>query len=379
MKILFTGGGTGGHIFPVVAIIRALKKNPKLQDKNLEIYYIGPKDKFATEALAQEGVKVKTVMSGKLRRYLTFSSIFQNIFDLLFRIPIGTIQAYFLIKKISPLIIFSKGGYGSLPVVFANRILKIPMFLHESDSVSGLANRMSTKSALKVFTSFPTKSYNDIPAQKKIETGNPLRKGILGGSREEGIKLFNLIDDKPVILFLGGSQGAEKINQLLLLVLEESLKNFEIIHQCGKKNFKNTKLLSQAIVKDKKLLKYYHLKDFLSEEEMRQALAVCHLVVSRAGAGAITEIAAAGKPSILVPLAKSAQNHQIKNAYLYAQTGAAIVMEPSNPTPHLLYSQLMFLFSHHQELKKMGKLALKFARPNAAEDIATHLAEYLNS
>ena len=379
MKILFTGGGTGGHIFPVVAIIRALKKDPGLQDKNLQIYYIGPKDKFAFEALSQEGVIVKRVMSGKLRRYFTFSSVFKNIFDILFRIPIGTIQAYLLIKKISPLIIFSKGGYGSLSVVFANQVLKIPMFLHESDSVSGLANRVSAKSAFKIFTSFPIANYKYIPKQKKVETGNPLRKGILGGSREEGIKLFNLVDDKPVILFLGGSQGAKKINQLLLMVLEEVLEKFEVIHQCGKKNFKDTNLLAQAIVKNKKLLEYYHLKDFLSEDELKQALAVCHLVVSRAGAGAIAEIAGAGKPSILVPLSKSAQNHQIKNAYIYGKTGAAIVMEPSNPTPHLLLSQLIFLFSHHQELTKMSKSALRFAKPDAAKTIANHLAKYLNS
>ncbi|MBU1045708.1 undecaprenyldiphospho-muramoylpentapeptide beta-N-acetylglucosaminyltransferase [Patescibacteria group bacterium] len=380
MKILFAGGGTGGHLFPIIAIIRELKKNPALENKKIKIYFVGPDGKVSRELLKKEEVEMKTILAGKMRRSLTPKTIFQNIIDLIIKIPVGFIQSLIYVQIISPDIIFSKGGYGALPVNIAAKILKIPLFLHESDIVPGKTTKLSAKTATAIFTSFPeTKIANVIPS-KVLWVGNPIRSELLSGSEQEGQegkKLFNLSGNKPVIFIWGGSQGAKEMNELVLTALPDLLKNFEIIHQCGLKNYEEAKVMADIIIKEPPLAKGYHLFDFLTENEMKQAYKSAHLIISRAGSGAIFEIAAAGKPSIMIPLPESSQDHQAKNANAYASTGAAVVMEPKNPTPALLFSKIMLIFSQPEKMQEMGRAALRFAKPNAAKDIAAELISYL--
>jgi UDP-N-acetylglucosamine--N-acetylmuramyl-(pentapeptide) pyrophosphoryl-undecaprenol N-acetylglucosamine transferase len=376
MKILFTSGGTGGHIFPIIAVVRELKKQKEFQKKKLNFFFVGPKDKFGLKLLKQEGVIVKTITAGKIRRYITPKSILENIRDIFFKMPIGLIQGFLLTKTIFPDVIFSKGGYGAVPVMFAAKILKIPIFLHESDAVPGKATQKFAREALMIFSSFDIK----IPGvfQKKIVvTGNPIRKNILKGNAQKGRELFGLSDQKPVILILGGSQGATRINDLVIQTINPLLKNFEIVHQCGQKNVKEMNALSAALIEDEKLSQDYHLVGFLEEGELEHILAAAHIVISRAGAGSIFEIAAAGKPSLLMPLPEAAQNHQAINAYLYSKTSAAEIMEPQNPTPNMLYSMLMRIFSEPERLKSMGEAAKRFSKPEAAETIAEYLAEFV--
>lgn len=372
MKIVFTGGGTGGHIFPIIAVVRELRKISA--DKKLEIYYIGPKDEFGEIFLRQEGVKVKNILAGKIRRYLNLVSIFQNFFDLFFKIPFGILQSFFWLLFKSPDLIFSKGGFGSFPVVFSGWILGIPIFLHESDISPGLANRILSKFALKIFVSFPKTEY--FPLKKIFLVGNPIRREILEGSKEKAKKIFQISEEKPVILILGGSQGAQRINEKVLEILPEFLKDFEILHQCGDKNYKEVKLTVEGILKED-LKKNYHLFTFLKEDQLREAYAISDLIVSRAGSGSIFEIAATGKPSILIPLPEAAQNHQIKNAYAFAQTGAAIVIEESNLTPRFFLERIRFLLQNQKEIEKMSKAAKEFAKPLAARIIANYILEYL--
>ena len=208
-------------------------------------------------------------------------------------------------------------------------------------------------------------------------TGNPIRQSILRGSKNQGKELFRLSDEKPVLLILGGSQGATRINDLVAHTINPLLEVFEIIHQCGDKNIKETDALAAALIKDEKLLKDYHVVGFLEEGELEHALASAHIVISRAGAGAIFEIAAAGKPSILIPLPEAVQDHQALNAYLYSKTKAAEVMEPQNPTPNMLYSMLMKIFSDPERLKSMEEAAKRFAKPEAGEVIAEYIAEFM--
>lgn len=384
MKILFAGGGTAGHLLPIIAIGREIRRI--YQDK-IQFFYIGPKDEFGEILLSQEGIKVKHVFSGKIRRYFDWKAPFQNLFDVLFKIPIGILQAFFYIFFLAPDVIFSKGGFGSIPAVMAGWLLRVPIFLHESDISPGLANRFLSKFALEVFISFPKTEY--FSPKKIILVGNPIRREILEGSKPEAQRLFKLSGlhppttlpakgwaPKPVILILGGSQGAQRINDKILEILEELLKNFEIIHQCGQKNFKQVKAESRAIV-PKELLPFYHLFPFLKEEELKQAYAASQLVVSRAGSGSIFEIAATGKPSILIPLPEAAQNHQVKNAYAYAKNGAAIVLEEVNFTPHFFLERLKYLVSRPEELEKMQKAAEEFSKPLAAKIIAGYLVEFL--
>jgi UDP-N-acetylglucosamine--N-acetylmuramyl-(pentapeptide) pyrophosphoryl-undecaprenol N-acetylglucosamine transferase len=370
MKVLFTGGGTGGHIFPIIAIAREIRRI----SSEIEFFYIGPKDEFGETLLSQEEIIVKKIMAGKLRRYLNWESFFENLIDLFFKIPIGILQSFFYVFFLAPDLIFSKGGYGSIPATISGKILRVPIFLHESDAIPGMTNRILGKLALGIFVSFPKTLY--FPAEKIMLVGNPIRREVLEDSKEEAKNFFKLSGDKPTILILGGSQGAQRINDKILEILPEILKNFELIHQCGEKNFKEVGAESKVIM-GKYSERYYHLFSFLKEDELKKAYAASDLIISRAGSGSIFEIAALGKPSILIPLPESAQQHQLKNAYAFLESGATIVLEEENFTPHFFLEKLKNLFSHPEELEKISRAAKEFSKPKAAQIIATYLIEYL--
>ena len=375
MKILFTGGGTGGHIFPIIALAREIRKTFP-EPEELEFYYIGPKDEFSSILLSQEEIKVKRVLTGKIRRYFGFLAILQNFIDILFKIPLGVIQALFYIFFLAPDLIFSKGGYGSIPAVISGWLLRVPIFLHESDASPGMANKFLSKFSLEIFVSFPVKETEFFSLEKMISVGNPIRKELLEGSEKEAKATFKLAGEKPIILVLGGSQGAQRINDMLLQILPEILLDFEIIHQTGPKNFNEVKAETDIII-TKELKKYYHPFPFLEEVILGQAYQIADLVVARAGSGSIFEISALGLPSILIPLAEAAQNHQVKNAYSYAENEACLVIEESNLTPHFFLERLKYLFSHPEELEKMKRGAREFSKPRAAQVVAEYIGEYL--
>ncbi len=375
MKILFTGGGSGGHIFPIIAIVREIRRF-SIKEK-MDFVFMGPKDEFGSLLLSQEDIKTKNTAAGKIRRYAKTDkkALFQNIIDLCFKIPFAILQAFFQIFFSGPDLIFSKGGYGSVPTIIAGWILRVPIFIHESDSTPGLSNKLSARLAKKIFVSFPdTLEFDE---DKMILVGDPIRRELLRGSPKSAKERFGLKEEKPLILILGGSQGAERINDLILTILPEMVRIFEIIHQCGEKKYKTVKQESRVITKDF-LHKYYRPFPFLKEEELRGAYSACDLVISRAGSGTIFETAAFGKPSILIPLPESAQNHQINNAYNYAENGAAIVLEEANFKPRFFLETLKTIISEKEKLEEMGKNAKSFSKPLAARNIATYLLSYLN-
>ncbi|MDP2735698.1 MAG: UDP-N-acetylglucosamine--N-acetylmuramyl-(pentapeptide) pyrophosphoryl-undecaprenol N-acetylglucosamine transferase, partial [bacterium] len=315
-------------------------------------------------------------ISGNVRRYDFVRSLPRNLLDIFIKIPLGILQAFFRIFVLSPDLIVSKGGYGSVPSAIVGWVLRVPIILHESDVVPGLANRIVGRFASQIFVSFPDTQY--FPKGKVTQVGNPIRSAMLTGSKEEAKRLFALQGGKPVVLLVGGSQGAQRVNDMLLVILGEALKEYEIIHQTGEKNFRQVKEEAK-VVASKELIAFYHPVAFLKETEMRHAYAVSDLVVSRAGSGSVFEIAALGKPSILIPLPEAAQNHQIENAYAYQRTGACIVLEENNLTPHFFLERVRYLFSDRAELEKMGQAARSFARPGAGESIAKYILEYLSS
>lgn len=369
MKIVFTGGGTAGHIFPILAIIREIKKiHPP--DPNLKFIYIGPKDKYGLKLLAKEGVEIKTIITGKIRRYFSI----KNFFDL-FKMPIGFFQSFFFLFVKAPDLMFSKGGFGSIFPSFAARILQIPVFLHESDVVPGLSSKIQSKWVKEIFTSFQETEY--FPKKRIVCSGNPIRKEILNGNKfNEAEKIFNLQGDKPLIFIIGGSQGAKSINNTVLEILPELLTEFEIVLQTGKKNYAQTKAEANVVIRDK-MKKYFHIIPFLNEAELKHILAACKLVVSRAGSGALFEIAATGKPSVLIPLPKSAQDHQAKNAYKFSENTQAVVMEQENLKPHFFLEKLKYLFSRENALYEMALGAQNFSKTKAANIIANYMLEYL--
>jgi UDP-N-acetylglucosamine--N-acetylmuramyl-(pentapeptide) pyrophosphoryl-undecaprenol N-acetylglucosamine transferase len=370
MRIIFTGGGTAGHIYPLFSIIRELKKNYPFA--GFEFWYLGPKDKFVKNVLSFEGVKVKTVLSGKYRRYFSF----KNILDI-FKIPIGLLQAFYYVFVFSPDLIFSKGGYGSIPTVLAGWFLQTPIFVHESDVVPGLANRIASKFAVEIFISFSIKETEYFLAQKMLSVGNPIRTELLNGSEEEAKRVFSLTEEKPVILITGGSQGAQRINDKILSILPEMLNDFEVIHQTGEKNFKQVQEESKVVLTEN-ARRYYHPVPFMDIKNMSHALKAADLIISRAGSGSIFEIAASGKPCILVPLEGSAQDHQVRNAYAMSQIGAAMVIEEPNFRPHFVLERIKFLFANPDKMKELAERAKDFARPYAARVISEYLMAYLS-
>ncbi len=371
MKVLFAGGGTGGHTFPIIAVARELKR----MDPSLDLYFIGPKRGVDPKLFEKEGIKVKTILSGKMRRYGGFGPTISNLVDILFRIPIGTIQSFIYLFVLSPDAIFSKGGYGAIPPTLAAKILQIPIFLHESDIAPGMANKFLSRFALEIFISFPKTEF--FPVEKIILVGNPVREHLFNPpSKKEIADHIDLKGEKPVILIIGGSQGSERINDLILQILPQLLSTFEIIHQCGSANYKNISVESDFLIPED-LKESYHLFPFLDEDGLRSAYHSADIIVSRAGAGSIFEIAAVGRPSILIPLSESAQNHQAKNAQSYSDMGCTLVIEEENLTPHFFLQKIVALMKSPSVRQNMANQTARFSKPRSARIIAEYIIEFL--
>lgn len=378
MRVLLTGGGTGGHTFPLIAVSRQIKQ----LNNQVELYYLGA-DGFSRRAFKQEDIKTRYILSAKLRRYVSLKTVLDFI-----KLPLSFIQALFWLYLVMPDVIFSKGGPGSLMVVMAGWFYHIPVIIHESDSVSGLSNRAAGYFAKRVALAFQKATIYFTEAKTFI-VGNPLRQGLLGASNQEAQRFFKLVPYKPVLLVVGGSQGAQFLNKIILPVLPELLKKYQIIHICGSSHYEKYRMslrggasatarqsrgntAAQAFKKDINLTNY-HLYAFLDETQMSLAYTAADLILARAGAGSIFEIAANTKPSVLVPLTDSAGDHQRINAYEYAKTGAALVLEEPNLTEHVLAQRISALLDDSVVLKQMSQAAHQFAKPDAAKIIAQEI------
>lgn len=367
MKILLTGGGTGGHFYPLMAVARALNAVAD-QEKiaKLDLIYMAesPYDK---NVLLQNGIKFKKTYSGKIRRYFSFL----NILDM-FKIIPGVIRSVFGMYFDFPDAVFSKGGADSFPAVLAARILGIPIMIHESDTAPGKANLWTGRFAKRIAISF-AETADYFPKNKTALVGNPIRQEFFVRNTLGAREYFNIKNDVPVVFVFGGSQGAKNINDNLLDILPELVSVCQIIHQCGMNNYKETKGRAELILEKSAFKNRYHLYAYLEFDAMRMAYGSSDLVVSRAGSGSIFEIAASGLPSIVIPLTEAAQNHQRENAYAYAKSGAAIVIEERNLKPHLLKSEMERVLASKELLKQMSEAAKRFSKIGAAEKIAREL------
>lgn len=367
MRILFAGGGTGGHFFPILALIREIKRAAEEERfSDFELFYMSP-DEFGYDLMEREGVIPVKISSGKWRNY--FSIL--NFLDM-FRLAFGVWEALWNFFLIVPDVVFVKGGYGSLPAVIAAILFRIPIFVHESDAVPGKVSRFAARHALRIAVAFESAS-EYFPKGKTAFSGIPIRKNILGGRREDARADLNVFSDLPAIGFIGGSQGAEKINFVVLNALRELAASYEILHQTGAKQLDAVKKEAGIIFGGSSESARYHPFGFLDEDQTRMFYSASDLIVSRAGGTAIYEIALWGKPAILIPLRAAAQDHQTKNAYEYAATGAARVLEEENITPHLLLAEIRKAISNSEELKKMSFAAQRFAKIDAGEVIAREL------
>lgn len=358
MRILLTGGGTGGHVMPILAVISEIKHYFKTKtNESVEFLWLG--SKYGPEKIAaqEEKIPYKSISCGKLRRYWSW----QNFVDI-FRIPIGTIQAFFAIKKFRPDVAFSKGGYVSVPAVLACFLQSIPCLIHESDVILGLANKIMLRFADKIAITFPeTKKELTKYKDKLVITGNPVRKEILSGSKKRGYRIFGLEFGKPVILILGGSQGAQKINEVIIEALPYLLSRYQIIHLCGKKNFKKVSNAILKIPKIKNQIKNYHLFSSLFGEKIADALTCSDLVISRAGSNILCELAVLGKPTILIPYPYASAIHQKKNAKLFTDKKAAEMIEEERLNANSLIKKIDQLFLNPKKLEELSINILKIS------------------
>lgn len=372
MRIVLTGGGTGGHFYPLIAVAEALYEKSR-EEKLLtepEIFYLAP-DPYDQTMLDEHEINFRSVQAGKVRKHFSV----HNFFDF-FKTAWGTLTALWTVFAIYPDVVFAKGGYVSFPVLLAARLLRIPVFIHESDSVPGRVNRWAGSFAEKIAVSFP-QAVEYFPDDKVALTGNPIRKEIANPATEGAREYLNMEPDIPVIFILGGSQGAKIINSVILEALPELLESYYVIHQVGPNNIESveetTAFFFSELPRAKQSLKErYKPFGFLDQTALRMAAGTADIVISRAGS-TIFEIAAWSVPSILIPLDVAHADHQRKNAYAYAANGAATVIDEPNLGDDILLSEISAIMDNPDKYEKMARAAAQFARLDAADVIADEL------
>lgn len=363
MRIVFTGGGSGGHFYPLIAIadqVRRLAKQEKLVD--VDMVYIAD-EPYDERILFERGIAFRRIRTGKMRRYFSF----QNIIDV-FKTFFALWKALWVLFILYPDVVVSKGGYASFPSVFAARLLRIPVIVHESDSVPGAVNAWAGKFAEKVAVSYP-EAVQYFPENKTAVTGNPVREELLSAPTRDARAEFRLEPAIPTILVLGGSQGAHIINENIVHILPRLTEKYQIIHQAGQEHVESIKKLTHIFLKDDQVINRYKVFGYLDVESLVMAGSVADLVITRAGSS-LFEIALWGVPAIVIPLKNSAGNHQKKNAFAYARAGAADVIEEENLSPNILASEIDRLFENKERRNEMRESALKFSSKDAAGKIA---------
>lgn len=367
MTIAFTGGGTGGHFYPIIATVEAL--SDLVREERIiapTIYYLAP-NPFDENALFENGIVYIYVPAGKMRRYASFQN-FTDSFITFF----GTLSALMILFRIYPDVVVSKGGYASVPTVLAARILRIPIIIHESDAKPGRANLLAAKFATKIAISFESSAkYFPEKARNKIaRTGTPIRKSLMRVESEGARQYLGLESGVPTIFILGGSQGSVKINETVLSSLSELVSFANVIHQTGRTNIKDVEAVSHVILAKHPHASRYHPINYLDQMSMQRAASVADIIVSRAGANSISEIGLWNKPAILIPIPESISHDQRMNAYGYAETGAAVVIEEGNLAPHLFVAEIQRILHDHALAKRMGEAAKGFTDPDAARILA---------
>ncbi|MDD6684389.1 MAG: undecaprenyldiphospho-muramoylpentapeptide beta-N-acetylglucosaminyltransferase [Lachnospiraceae bacterium] len=329
-RIVLTGGGTAGHVTPNIALI------PGLKERGYEIFYIGSYNGIEKKLIEDMNIPYYGISTGKLRRYFDL----KNISDP-FRVLKGIHEAREILKKIRPDIIFSKGGFVAVPVALAASNLKIPLLIHESDMTPGLANRICIPYAVKVCCNFP-ETRDSLPEGKAFVTGTPIRQELLHGDADAGREFCGFNREKPVLMVIGGSQGSVFVNTKIREALPELLKNWQVVHLCGKGN------LDDSLDHTPGYRQYEYIK-----EQLPDLFAMADVVVSRAGANAICEISALAKPNLLIPLGTNAsRGDQILNARSFEKQGYSMVLEEENLTEESLLEAVGKLYENRETYRK---------------------------
>jgi UDP-N-acetylglucosamine--N-acetylmuramyl-(pentapeptide) pyrophosphoryl-undecaprenol N-acetylglucosamine transferase len=370
MRIVFTGGGSGGHFYPIVAVaeaVRDLVKERKLLEP--ELYFFGP-NVYDERALYDNDVRFIQTPAGKMRRYFSLLNITDS-----FKTLFGILKTIWVMYQLYPDVIFSKGGFGAAPTLVAARLLHIPVMVHDSDAVPGRATVYASAFAQKIAISYDSAAeYFPEAVRARIAlTGNPIRREVITPAKDGMHEFLGLESTVPVLLILGGSQGAEKINDTILEALPDLVQHYQVIHQTGEVNFKSVSETAQVVLGKNEKRYRYKPYAYLSSLALKMAAGAADVVVSRAGSGGIFEIASWGVASIIIPLPTAAQDHQRFNAFAYARSGACVVLEQENLAPHILVSEIDRLFTNPKARNDMAEAAKVFAKPDAARVLADGL------
>ena len=326
-KIVLTGGGTAGHVTPNLAL------RPYLKAEGYEIVYIGSEKGIERTLIEAEGIPYYSISTGKLRRYLSK----ENIKDI-FRVVKGIAEAKKLIKRLKPDLVFSKGGFVAVPVVLGAKSNNVPVIIHESDITPGLANKIAMPSARVVCSTFP-ETLQYVPKGKGVHTGTPIRKELFEGDRQKGLAACKFTGEKPVLLMMGGSLGAVKLNHCLREILPELVKTFDVIHLCGKGN------LDAHLREQEGYMQFEYVSDGLND-----LFAAADFIVSRAGSNSISEFLALKKPHLLIPLsARASRGDQILNAASFEKQGFARVLDEDEMTAESMKKEIFELYENKEK------------------------------
>ena len=376
IKILVTGGGTGGHVSPALAVIQAVQALAAGADWTPKFQYVGSRHGVEQGLVEAAGIPFKGVQSGKLRRAATVRGLLtlQNLSDAL-RVPIGIGQAIGEVRRFAPDVVLATGGYVSVPPVIAAGLLRRPVLIHEQTVQIGLANKIAARFASRIALTFEGAASELSPGlrSKTFVTGNPVRQAIFGGDKKHAVERFGFDpaeDHLPTVYVTGGALGAKSINAVIESVLPELLQSCRVIHQCGRSD--GERFASVRANLPLSLQRRCWVVPFVGNE-IADIFALCNLIVGRSGAGTVTEAAALGKPALFIPLVPTGGDEQTRNARRSADAGAAMILPSSELSGPRLLSEMRSLLADPVRLTAMGEAALTLATPNAAVDLAKAL------
>lgn len=376
MRIVLTGGGTGGHVMPFEPIIDALRSAhlheksslPSFVDpEELELFFLGVTTPEGDSLFEKYGVVSVSIPSGKRRRYFSL----KNIIDALFTLPLGIVKALWAMWRIMPDVVVSKGGYASVPTTLAAIFYRVPIVLHESDVIPGSSNQFLARFASAITLGFAvSKEYLPKWVSKLFVTGTPVRVLVASSSKAAAKTSFGFSEHDNVVLVMGGSQGAQQINEALLSALPAVVEKTAVLHITGPLHYESVSKVASELLASSPNKERYKAYAHLTSQ-MSQALLCADAAVTRAGASSLAEIARLRIPSLIIPLASSANDHQRKNALAFEAAGGALVLEPNNVSPHILEQSITRLVTDASLRATLSKNVAALDFPNAAMDIAS--------
>lgn len=373
VRVIVTGGGTGGHTYPALTAIRTLRARLAEAGTEPDLLWVGVAHGLEAKIASQESVPFRAITTGKLRRSPNLRELGRNVTDA-FRIPLGVIQAVTTVIRTRPAVVFSTGGYVSVPIGIAAWVTRRPLVMHEQILTLGLANRILARLADRILLSHESSIEHLSPQARKraVVTGNPIRPEVLSGNRDRGLNAYRLDPRLPLVYITGGAQGAVQVNNLIAEILPDLLPTCQVLHQCGEYSLDRMRQIGDRL--PEQLRHRYRVVDYV-HGEMPDVLAAADIVVARSGAGTVAELTALGKACVFIPLIPTGGDEQRRTARHLAEAGAARMLAGSDATPARLREEILVLLNDPRQREQMADAARRHGRPHAAAAVATEIID----